>query len=214
MICKTDRQHRRGFIALVVLIGIAIVAVLYFTQVSSFVSVSVPPGSKGGNYRKPWHDEDRLLGPDAVIELPKRPKLELNEAFVLEAEVSRDGQDRGAMTLEFLDDGRVNGSWYCSYSHDRKHYTCDAAFSGNIDVDVVYRNDQRKKDKTQLYFITKGNYAKETYAESTDDSSIENGIVYVTGFIKPDHSASGKLTITTDKQWSAQYQWQCKANEN
>ena len=68
MICKTDRQHRRGFIALVVLIGIAIVAVLYFMQVSSFFSVSVPPGSKGGNYRKPWHDEHRLLGPDEIIE--------------------------------------------------------------------------------------------------------------------------------------------------
>ncbi len=214
MICKTGRQHCRGVIALVVLIGIAIIAVLYLMQLSSFFSISVPPGSRGKTYRKPWHDEHRLLGPDAIIELPRRPKLELDEPFTLEAEVSRNDQDRGAITLEFMDDGKVGGAWDCSYSYDGKHYTCQADFSGNIDVDVVYRNDQRKKDKTQLYFITKGDYTKETYTESTDDSSIEKGLVYVTGFIKPDHSASGKLTITTDKQWSAQYQWQYKAEEN
>lgn len=211
---KTNRQHCRGALALASLIVVAIIAILCFMQVSSFFSISVPPGSKGGNYRKPWHDEDRLLGADAVIELPSSPKLELDESFVLEADVTRNNEDRGVINLEFMDNGKVNGSWYCSYSYDGKHYTCEAAFSGNIDVEVTYKNDQGKKDKTQLYFITKGNYTKEAYTESTGNSSIENGIVYVTGFIKPNYSASGKLTITTDKEWSAQYQWQSKADEN
>ncbi len=214
MIYETDRQSCRSFLALAALIVIAIIAILYFMQISSLFRISVPPGSKGKTYRKPWHDEDRLLGPDTIIELPKPPKPGIDEPFTLEADVTRNDQNRGVITLEFMDNGKVNGSWYCSYSYDEKHYTCEAGFSGNIDVEVTYRNDEGKKDKTQLYFITKGNYAKETYVESTDDSSIENGIVYVTGFIEPDHSASGKLTITTDKEWSAQYQWLIKTDEN
>ena len=208
MMYKADRQRYRGFLALATLVVIAIIAILYFLQFSAFFNISAPPGSKGESWKKPWHDEHLILGPNKIIEAPKPPKLEMNESFTLKPAVSREGAKRGAMTLHFSENGEVKGSWRSGYSHEDRHYSYEATFAGNIDVNVMYSDDDGE-DKSQLYFITKGSYAKSTYIESTGTRSTENGTVYVTGFIKPDKSASGLLTITTDRKWAADYEWQC-----
>ena len=210
-VLKADRRRCGGFLALASLIVVAIMAILYFFMFSSMFHISAPPGSKGQSWKKPWHDEHLILGPDKIIESPKPPKPELNESFTLKPSVSREGAKRGAMVLNFLENGVVNGSWKCSYSHEDRHYTYEATFAGNIDVEVMYSDDDGA-DKSQLYFITKGSYVKGTYTESTGNRSTENGTVYVTGFLKPDYSGSGLLTITTDKEWSADYEWESNSN--
>lgn len=210
MVYKTDRRRCGGFLAIATLVVVAIIAILYFLQFSALFNISAPGGSKGKNWNRPWHDEDRILGADKSIEMPKPPKVEINDSFTLKSAVSREGAERGAMMLNFLDNGEVEGVWKCSYSHEDRHYSYEAKFAGNIDVKVMYADDDGE-DKSQLYFITKGSYTKETYTESTGMRSTEKGIVYVTGFIKPDYIASGLLTITTDKKWSADYEWQCES---
>lgn len=205
---KTNRRHCRGVLALASLIVIAIIAILYFSMMSSFFNISAPRGAGRQSYKKPWHYEERILGPDKIIELPEAPKPSFDKSFTLKPAVSREGRERGALTLNCLDNGVVEGSWKCSYSHDDRHYTYDATFAGNIDVKITYTDDDGKKDQSQLYFITKGSYVKGTYTESTRNSQTENGTVYVIGFIKPNYTASGLLTITTDKEWSADYQWE------
>ena len=209
---KNDRQRYRGFLALATLIVIAIIAILYFSMMSSFFNISPQTRSRRQTYKKPWHDEHRILPDDKIIELPEAPKIEYDRSFTLKPAVSREGNPRGTLTLNFLDNGVVNGSWNCSYSHEDRQYTYEATFAGNIDVEVTYTDKDSKEDKSQLYFITKGSYVKGTYNENTRNSQTESGTVYVTGFLQTDYSGSGLLTITTDKEWSADYQWQTNSN--
>ena len=207
-------RHRKclgrngGAIILAAMIVIAILLILYYMQLSTFFNTSAPGLSRRDFREKPWHVEDRILGKETIIEMPKPPKPEIDKAFTLKPFVSREDEKRGTMTLNFSDNGEVKGSWKCSYSHKDTHYTYDATFAGNIDVDIMYADNEGKEDKSQLYFITKGSYTKSTYNESTGNSTTENGIVYVTGYLKPDYTASGLLTITTDKEWAADYKWQ------
>lgn len=208
MLYKTNHHHCRGLLALASLIVIAIIAILYFFMMSSFFNISAPSGMKTRNYKKAWHYEERILGPDKIIEAPKPPKPDFDRSFTLKPAVSRESENRGILTLNCLENGVVKGSWKCSYTHEDRHYTYDATFAGNIDVKVTYTDNDGKEDKSQLYFITKGSYVKGTYTESTGTRQTENGTIYITGYIKPNYSASGLLTITTDKEWSADYDWE------
>ncbi|MBW8036733.1 MAG: hypothetical protein FVQ79_14185, partial [Planctomycetes bacterium] len=164
MMYKTDRRRCGGFLALASLVVIAIMAILYFFLFSSMFNISAPPGSKPRSYKKPWHDEHLILGPDKIIEAPKAPKPDFNKSFTLKPAVAREGAKRGAMALNFLENGVVNGSWKCTYSHEDRHYTYEATFAGNIDVEVMY-SDNDGEDESQLYFITKGSYVKDIYTD-------------------------------------------------
>ena len=212
---KCPRQlvgRNGGFIILGTVVVVAILLILYMMQVSTFFQGSIPGGSDRRR-EKPWHVEDRILGKETLIKMPKPPKPEIDDAFVLDADVTRQGDSRGTMRLDFADNGEVSGVWTCGYSHEDRHYTYEASFAGNIDVGVTF-SDRDGDDKSQLYFIAKGSYAKGTYTESTGTRSTEKGTVYVTGFLKGDYSASGLLTITTDREWFADYEWESEAGED
>ena len=114
------------------------------------------------------------------------------------------------MALSFDVDGTVKGKWQCRYSHDEQDYAYDSAFAGNIDVDVMYASEDGKKDKTLLYFITKGRYTQQSTSTATQEQTRQDGELYVTGYLTPDHSASGLITITTDRKWSVTYDWKTK----
>jgi hypothetical protein len=112
--------------------------------------------------------------------------------------------DRGTATLEFAVSGEVSGTWRCEYSHEDRDYTFDAAFAGNIDASNTY-SEQGVVDESRLYFITKGAYRQTAYNVEAGTKTLDEGLVYVTGWLNTDHSANGLITITTDKTWSAVY---------
>ena len=60
-------------------------------------------------------------------------------------------------------------------------------------------------DESKLYFITKGTYKQTAYNAKTGTKTLDEGLVYVTGWLNTDYSVSGLITITTDKTWSATY---------
>ena len=155
-----------------------------------------------------WQEEDRIVGPDVFIKLPKAPKPSLDSPVSLRGEVTRQGDPRGIIDIEFNTIGEVTGKWDASYEHDNKKYTFDAEFAGNIDVSRTY-SAGKKTDKSRLYFITKGNYTQRVFNEINKNLSATEGIVYVAGWLRPDYSADGKLVITAqDKTWSVEYLWQ------
>jgi len=60
-------------------------------------------------------------------------------------------------------------------------------------------------DESMLYFITKGTYKQACRNTEAGTETSEAGLVYVTGWLCPDYSVNGLVTITTDRSWSASY---------
>ena len=197
-------KTHRGFALLIVLIAVAIIMILYMVNMSAIFQL----GSGHKPTEKPlWDEENRILGPNVFIRLPKPPKPSLNEPVSLTATVTRNGKYRGDITIEFNTIGEVTGTWLSSYEHIGDKYTFEADFAGNIDISKTYVVDG-KTDKSKLYFITKGKYIQTVFNKKTENLSATEGIIYVAGWLRPDYSAAGRIVITTDKTWSAEYLWQ------
>ena len=190
---------------LVVLIAIAIVMMLYYVSFNTIFSPSLNRGKAATS--RPWLDEERILGADKIIAMPEPPRPTITEPINLVVAVTRNDAERGTMTLDFYADGTVKGNWRCSYSHDEQDYAYDSEFAGNIDVDVAYVSEDGQNDKSLLYFITKGRYSQQSTSTATQKQTQQDGEIYVTGYLAPDHSATGLITITTDRKWSVTYDW-------
>ncbi len=199
---------RRASVMLVVLMAIVIGMLIYYMSISTIFAPSVNRGK--ATTSRPWLDEERILGADKIIAMPKPPRPTITEPINLVAAVIRNDADRGTMTLGFDVDGTVKGNWRCQYSHDEQDYAYDSEFAGNIDVDVAYASEDGKKNKSLLYFITKGRYTQQSTNTATQKQTQQEGEIYVTGYLAPDHSATGLITITTDRKWSVTYDWKTK----
>ena len=200
-IAKKLNSYRNGSILLGLLICIVIIAMLYMVDFRAMFGTNRIPASPE---EVPWNQEELIIGPDELIELPKSPKPTLDNPFSLEAAVTRQEADRGTATINFSDMGEVDGQWSCQYTHEKRGYAFHAKFRGNIVTDKTWHDDNTK-DKSRLFFIAKGEYLKQFTDKGAAGISEENGTVYVTGWLTSDHNIDGAITITTDKTWSAVY---------
>jgi len=149
---------------------------------------------------------EELLVPQGVtIRLPKSPKPTLGEPIALSGPVTRNADLRGTVTLTLATDGRVQAQWTAAYTHEQKQYRLEATATGNIDIKETYQ-DANGTDKSRLFFIAKGPYRLHTQDAKTGDSE-EIGTVYLLGYLRPNGQAEGTLTLTTDQQWSAVYNY-------
>ncbi len=199
-------RERPGFAILIVLVAIAIMLLLYSMDIKAIFGPNLPTKYSPKDQR-PWLEEERILGPDQIIKMPEAPKATLDEDLSLTGAVTLKGEDRGEVRLRFTTMGEVSGSWYCEYSHEDRDYRYEATFAGNIDIDKTY-TDKQGEDKSLLYFITKGRYTQTVYNQQTQQASEDKGFVYTTSWLDTDYSAFGMITITTDKTWSATYDFQ------
>ncbi len=193
----------RGAVLLLVLIAIAILAILYVIQIDAFFG-PVSPGKSTKAEHRPWLEEGRIVPSDELIKPPQPPKPALVEPFTLPAQVSIDESGRGTATLEFAVSGEVKGAWYSEYSNEDRDYTMEATFAGNIDTDKTY-SEGETVDESRLYFITKGTYKQTAYNAEAGTKTLDEGLVYVTGWLNTDYSVNGLIIITTDRTWSAVY---------
>ncbi len=180
---------------------------VYYIDVTTIFGPSLPRKTDKPQSR-PWLEEERILSAEKLITMPKPPKPQLDEAVTLTAAVTREGDERGRMIIEFAGDGGVTTFWSCEYAQADRYYAYTAESAGNIDVSKEYIENEIL-DASKLYFITKGEYEKtiqklETTAGAMDS---EQATIYVTGWLGVDYSGHGKITITTDETWSIDYGW-------
>lgn len=202
------RRHPRGSMALATLIVVAIIATMYMILIRGIL----PGGGGGGRpviQDRPWRLEKLLVPSDKLIDLPEPPQVSVNEGFELKAAVSRNGSDRQFSTLKFEGNGNVSGKWLCKYTHEERQYDFSAEYKGNVVVDREF-SDESGSDETKLFFIVKGTYTQHVYHVDIGDKVTE-GIIYLTGWVDPDKSMEGILTITTDDitdrdKWAASYE--------
>lgn len=196
------RIQRSGFAILIVLVAVAILMLLYFVQIDAFFGPGLP-SQPAGIEQHPWVLEDLLIPEGQDIKLPRSPKPDLDEPFSISAPVRRDDADRGTVTLSFDTNGRMTAQWQCAYEQTGQEYQIDADMKGNISAKRTYE-DTQGKDKSRLFFIAKGPYTKKPLDGDTAFGG-EKGTCWLIGWLKPDHSVQGYVTITTDQQWAAAY---------
>lgn len=198
---KSERSQN-GFVILVVLIAVAIMMLLYFVQIDTLFGPGLP-SQPAGLEQHPWVLEALLVPEGETTKLPRRPQLQLDEPFTLTLPVTRNDTDRGALSVVFDTNGRIRSQWQCSYEQDGIMYQVDAETSGNINAGQTYR-DESGKDKSRLFFIAKGQYTKTPLARAPDVLG-EKGQCWLTGWIRPDRTIQGHITLTTNQQWAAVY---------
>jgi hypothetical protein len=202
------RRHPKGFIAIALFAGIAIVLILYVTMLKGYFPGVSDRGS-GVKQDRPWLLDDLIVGADDFIEMPNAAQVDLDDGLELNAAVSRDGSERGVASLLFDAYGEVSGKWECDYTHDEREYSFMATYAGNIVADKEFSGEDGSNDSL-LFFIVKGSYTQRKYHEDFGEQ-ITEGIVYLTGWVDRDESLRGKLTITTDDiedkdKWAASYE--------
>lgn len=205
-IFANHNRRTRGFVAMLgILVVVAIMLVIIFIQARGFFQ---PTGNfrswKEPGYDRPWLEKDRILPASKPIPMPFEPKPVLDNDIDITAPVTLDGQDRGAVTLSFNNRGEVRGSWETAYEYPGEKYTYTAEFAGNVDIEKTWE-DKTGPDKSKLYFIAMGDYTKTLLYTKQGNTTTENGTVYVTGYMNPDYSVFGRVTLTTDETWSAHY---------
>jgi len=203
---KYDRRQN-GYAILIVLVVMAILLILFATQMRSlFIPKGIPHAV--GVEERPWMLADLLAGDGEQIKLPRSPKPTLGDGFELAGTVQRDGDARGAVTVAFGPDGRVQANWQTNYTANEQLHTITAAMRGNVDVKRTFEGTDGK-DKSRLFFIARGDYLKKTNGRSD-----EEGTAWVLGWLAPDQSATGALTLTVDRTGSAVYTWTAGTAEN
>jgi hypothetical protein len=200
---KTGAKHK-GYAILIVLIAVAIMLMLAGVQMRTLF-VGKGPKPSTGIEQRPWLLEELLAGPQETIKLPRPPKPQFAESLDVSGPVSRDAAERGTVSIHFDTDGRVRAAWQTAYRHDQQTITLSAEMNGNIDVAQAYE-DADGKDKSRLFFIAQGPYLKQT-ADPAVPVPDEQGTVWLTGWLTTDHRAAGHLTLTTDRKWSAVFDW-------
>lgn len=184
---------------LVIVIALAIVMLLYVIQMDTLFGPQMPAKPEQIQER-PWIHENLLLPAEETVKKPKAPKPLLTEDFQLAGQADRNGQPRGQVTLSFSMDGRLKTDWQCEYTADGTTHQLASQTAGNVAVKMAYE-DEQGPDETRLFFISKGDYV---HTKSTPETAAirEKGTAWVIGWLRPDRTADGFVTITTDRKWS------------
>jgi len=206
---RLTMRKKNGYAAMLgLLIVIAIAMLIYFLEAKAIFG----PGRKYANRPvkpedHPWQMEDLLVPEDQIVPVPKKGQPELLEPVILTASVQRNNVSRGSVKITFGKDCRVNAEWSAQYTSNLKEYTMRSNLKGNVVPSRVYSDPNDNKDSTRLFFIAKGSYAQ--IVQVTDGKfQTELGTAYILGWLRPDNTAEGTITITTDQSWSALYPFQ------
>jgi len=204
--------NRRGFALLMLLIVLVIGILIYYFALSPVDRKTAREQRKSPD-KYPWVEEWRIKnrkGGDTREQPSLEEQAKIMGILEYSVNVKEERNDRGLISLMISPDGTVEGGWVAEYDtlSPRMNYTVvNAGFKGNTDPSKIY-SDAEGEDKSKLFFITKGNFL--ILETNFDNGKVKNviGNIYVTGWINPDYSATGKITITSDKKSLQAFHWQ------
>ena len=212
---SVQKANRPAFALLMLLIVVAIGMLIYYFALYP-VDRKAAREQKQSPDKYPWVEEWRIKGSrmrkprNAAEQAPSEEQPKITEILLFKADAKQQRDDRGQISLTIAPDGIAEGYWTGEYDTGSPHMNCvvvSANFKGNTDPSKVY-SDQEGRDRSKLYFITKGKYLiLETNFENSQVRNV-GGHIYVTGWISDDYSITGKITITPDKKTLQSFNWQ------
>jgi hypothetical protein len=81
-----------------------------------------------------------------------------------------------------------------------------ASFNGNVDPSKPFV-ENGSRDRSNLYFITRGTFTMLETQQSTGRSRSIFGLIYVRGWLYPDYTAVGEIIITENKKTFEAFDW-------
>lgn len=198
-------NKNKGFAAILGLLVVLVIAMMiYFLDIKAIFGPSQQYVSRPTQEEdRPWLMETMLVAADKTVPPPHRGQPELLKIINLQGSVQRNNAPRGRIALTFSRDCRILADWSTQYNDEKKTHSIHSLMKGNIVPDKAY-SDDNGSDPSRLYFYAKGAYTQTTQS-SDNTSQTENGVAYIMGWLRPDYTAEGTITITTDQSWSALY---------
>jgi hypothetical protein len=142
-------------------------------------------------------------------EKPSAEQPAIAEVLEYETGVELGTEPRGKIALAIYPDGRVRGGWHGYYYKERKinFEIMSGDFEGSIYPKKIHRDEGGAEDASKLYFMAGGQFLlSET---DFDKGTVQHraGALYVTGWLSPDYSVQGNVTITSDERYFETFEW-------
>ena len=202
----TCRVNRRGAVLLLMVLVIVVIGVLLWFDPFALSGSSDP--------EMPWNQLNRIVERGEDVPAPSAEQASITKTLRFKADVMQEDAKRGKIEMTLSRDGRIKGGWSAEYDPrpNVNFQVMSDGFEGNIDPSKIYKDDYGK-DRSQLYFITKGKFIiLETNSETRLVRSVK-GYIYVTGWLDPEYNATGKIIITSDKKSYETFSWQAEGEE-
>ena len=207
---KSSPQTNRpgsAIVWLIVILVAVVVAVHFINKAYSLPKSKNPTCSED---IQPWEEESRLLKPGRQLADSLSPDQPLiDETVFLQASVKEAANARG-LSITIRPDGTVAGAYSADYnkSNDtvQMNYVMNADFKGNFDPSNIYF-DEQGPDPSKLFFLTKGQMFIVAHNFTADTINYNTQDIYVTGWISPDYTATGRLVLITGRKTFQTFHW-------
>jgi hypothetical protein len=207
---KAAGRNARGYALLMLLIVIALGMLIYYFALYPSIDRKPTAEQMKSPDEYPWVEEFRLRKRGQKAQhspSPEQPNI--TEAIQLAGRVRHKEKERGTIGMVIKPDGTVEGTWTADYGvkSPRRDYTVmKANFRGNTDPSKIYA-DEGGEDPSKLFIITRGNFLILETDYETGEARKVAGYIYVVGWLAPDHTAFGRLHLTTDKRTQTIFEW-------
>jgi hypothetical protein len=204
---------KHGSVLIMLLVVIAIGLILYYVDIVGITGGNRMIQKQEKPEDQPWAKEALIKDPNHPAKAAKKPaanpaKPVISKTLALKGEVTTKGTQRGQVIFTIQPDGTLSGSWECQYSYTHAAYVIMATFRGNTDT-----TQDAPDDASKLCLVAKGDFTqKETNLDSGEIAETK-GTAYLGGWLGSDMTASGVISITTNKKWHADYTWIASGNK-
>ena len=110
-------NNKNGFVLLMVLATIVIIALLYMVDLSAIFGLGKGSGKIDYYAERPWFEENRLLAENAfpVKQTGKNGKVVIEKQTSLKGDVRRKDENTGQIEITISPDGKAAGNCTCQY---------------------------------------------------------------------------------------------------
>lgn len=116
---------------------------------------------------------------------------------------------RGELGLAIGPDGSVSGRWYGIYhkGRTRSFQILGGNFEGKVYRAKIYRSETGEEDPTKLYLMAKGEFLVQEADSEKGRVYNSAGDIYVRGWLSPEYTLTGEVTITSDEKYFETFTW-------
>jgi len=208
------RNHKKeaGFAAILgLLIVVAIGLLIYFADIKAIFGTSGIKSGRKTPADAAWTLESLLIPENGTVGRPLAGQYQIEKPLAIAAGVTRGKDDKGTLKMRFTPDGRVAADWNAQIDQKGQTMQYQSRLAGNIVPDYAGSEGSLIEDKTQLFFMASGRYRQITQPAGQPKKE-EFGTAYLLGTLAPDGQIQGTLTITTDRSWSAVFEYNSQTN--
>jgi len=185
-----------GFVLIMILAAIAILAMLYFVDVRTVFHSNGPATPQSH-----WLDGGQLIT-KGKIPRPRPPRPPLDQFANQTASIRQFNDERGTLEISVSEDGRVSSTWNTNYKVGDIEYRVNASTEGNVDISRTFEGQPE-----WLMIVGEGRFTKQGYNSRTSRGESAEGRAFLSGWLKPDGHGEGKFYLVENSNSYETFEW-------